>query len=243
MERRSILKAVLAAALLPATIACADNTALDYRYRLTVEVDTPEGLRTGSSVIEVQQKLVRPGSSPGSQAINRSIYGEAVTVDLPNGGTLFALLRSEDQIGWAGIVMQDAAPKVAGESYTDRFDNMLLIDGEVTLPRRWPLIEPDIRLSGYPMMVTFANSSIPTTVKLVDPDDLAGTFGNGVHLRRVTVQITEDPVTHNIVENYLPWLPDYYSTMLDGNRINTISADNRLANDLSQGDFIMGNSR
>ena len=27
----------------------------DYRYRLTVEVDTPEGLKIGSSVIEVEQ--------------------------------------------------------------------------------------------------------------------------------------------------------------------------------------------
>lgn len=70
----------------------------DYRYRLTVEVETPEGLRTGSSVIEVMQRIVRPGSHPSSWAIDRRIRGEAVAVDLPQGQTLFALLRSESDI-------------------------------------------------------------------------------------------------------------------------------------------------
>ncbi len=36
--------------------ACfAKDATPDYRYRLTVEVDTPDGVKTGSSVIEVQQ--------------------------------------------------------------------------------------------------------------------------------------------------------------------------------------------
>ena len=35
------------------------DLAPDYRYRLTVEVETPEGLRSGSSVIEVKQSMGR----------------------------------------------------------------------------------------------------------------------------------------------------------------------------------------
>lgn len=47
--------ALVASAALPGC-AAADSTP-DYRYRLTVEVDTPGGLRTGSSVIEVETSV------------------------------------------------------------------------------------------------------------------------------------------------------------------------------------------
>ncbi|MEP0393170.1 MAG: hypothetical protein ABJ205_00340 [Erythrobacter sp.] len=40
----------------------AEDVAPDYRYRLTVEVDTPEGLKTGSSVIEVSTKVAKRGT-------------------------------------------------------------------------------------------------------------------------------------------------------------------------------------
>ena len=63
--------AVLALAPL-ALAACglSEDGAPDYRYRLTVEVDTPQGVKTGSSVIEVQQRFVRPGSNPAGRAMS-----------------------------------------------------------------------------------------------------------------------------------------------------------------------------
>jgi len=89
------------------------------------------------------------------------------------------------------------------------------------------------------MMVTFGDLADPTSVAEVDPDYLAATFGEGVKLKRVTVELTDDPVTTGI-EARLGWLPGYYDKMLDGRAINTINAENRLANDLSQGDFSKG---
>ena len=59
--------------------------------------------------------------------------------------------------------------------------------------------------SAYPMMVRFADESDPTSVALVDPDDLAASFGEGVSLRRITVELTDDPVTASI-EDRLGWL-------------------------------------
>ena len=183
----------------------ADDGAPDYRYRLTVEVETPEGLRTGSSVIEVKQSLTRAAGSPAHSAVQRRARGEAVAVDLPGGRTLFALLRSEDSVDWATYVMQNTAPKIRGETFEEKFDNMLLIKGEKVLPRYWPPYGPGRRKSGYPMLVTFGDMSDPTSVELVDPDDLAATFGEGSALKRVTVQMTNDPVSEEI-EKRLGWL-------------------------------------
>lgn len=182
----------------------ADDGAPDYRYRLTVEVDTPEGVRSGSSVIEVEQSMGRTAMSGFGKRINRRARGEAVSVDLPDGRTLFALLRSEDDVDWASAVMQTAAPEIAGESFEEKFDNMLLIKGEKVLPRHWPPYSGGLVISGYPMLVTFGDIDDPASVETVDPDDLAATFGEGVSLRRITVQLTNDPVTTGI-EQRLGW--------------------------------------
>ena len=189
-----------------ATSACAsDDTAPDYRYRLTVEVETPEGLKTGSSVIEVKQRLVRAGSNPANIAVERRVRGEAVAVDLPGGRTLFALLRSDNNIEWPTYVMQTLAPHSESETFAQQLDNMLLLEGEIVLPRTFPPVGHLEERSAYPMLVTFGDLDDPASVERVDPDDLAATFGEGVSLKRITVQVTDDPVTSGI-ERRLGWL-------------------------------------
>jgi hypothetical protein len=188
--------------------ACAsDDTAPDYRYRLTVEVETPEGLKTGSSVIEVKQRLVRAGSSPANMAVERRVRGEAVAVDLPGGRTLFVLLRSDNNFEWASYVMQTLAPHSDSETFAQQLDNMLLLEGEIVLPRTFPPVGHLEERSAYPMLVTFRDLDDPTSVEEVDPDDLAATFGGDVSLKRITVRITDGPVTGGIEER-LAWLAD-----------------------------------
>ncbi len=57
----------------------------------------------------------------------------------------------------------------------------------------------------------------------VDPDDFAASFGEGVSLKRITVQITDDPVTTGIEER-LGWLGDLkqYRTDPDNPITNTL---------------------
>lgn len=59
-------------------------------------------------------------------------------------------------------------------------------------------------MKGRPMLVTFGDLSDPTSMAEVDPDNLAATFGAGVSLKRITVQMTDDPVTTGI-EKRLGW--------------------------------------
>src|SRR3546814_12072052 len=62
---------------------------------LTVEVETPTGVRSGSSVIETTiTKGPRTGQGSGLTA---TMKGEAVAVDLGSGQTLFALLNGDRQ--------------------------------------------------------------------------------------------------------------------------------------------------
>jgi len=148
------------AALMVPGCAFADDTAPDYRYRLTVEVETPEGLKAGSSVIEVQQTLVRAGSSPAHQAVERRVRGEAVAVDLPGGKTIFALLRSDNDIDWASRVFVLLAPK-RKQTFEDSLDDVLEVKGKQALPRMWPAVSTIPERSAYPMLVTFNDLAKP----------------------------------------------------------------------------------
>jgi hypothetical protein len=243
MKRREVFSAItfaLVATMLPACTA-AEDKAPDYRYRLTVEVETPEGVKTGSSVIQVEQALGGAASAGGLAGgqIYYSVRGEAVAVDLPGGRTLFALLRSENDIEWSARVVQMLAPKIKGEPWEHSFDNVLLVKGSVEVPRMWPANVTLPERSAYPMMVTFGDPADPTSVAEVDPDELEATFGEGVRFKRITVELTDDPVTSGI-DKRLGWLSNYYDKMLDGNSNQTIRATNRFANSLTQGDFTKG---
>jgi len=79
-------------------------------------------------------------------------------------------------------------------------------------------------------------------VQQVDPDDLSATFGAGYALRAVTLEITTAPVTSGVVEGVLGWLRNLEGGALDGSRISTIEAENRLANDLSRLNFVRDKS-
>lgn len=174
-----------------------------FRYRLTVEVDTPQGLRTGSSVIEVEAGEV--GTTLGGAGVQ--VRGEAVAVDLPGGQTLFALLRGDHEpYNFAGSVMfrvtqmpprepSDSKKRFGRRVKAVRANRKLNI-----IPRMRPgyFADVDPPFSAYPMLVRFRDIADPTTVEWVDPDNLAAGFGDGVKLRQITVQLTEDDVTRDI---------------------------------------------
>lgn len=233
-RKLSVLLAIFAVSALIGWWIAHDPTP-DYRYRLTVEVETPEGLKAGSSVIQVETAVSRGIPTPG--AVRSRVRGEAVAVDLPGGKTLFALLRSENDIDWASRVMfmmASEVPKTDEDQFQSRFNNLLRLNGSIALPRMWPPVGHLDERSAYPMMVTFRDLADPVSVQRVDPDDLAATFGEGVRLKRITVQMTDDAVTSGI-RNRLRWLGDYPEPSLDPDHG---SRDFSLPATLRQGDFL-----
>ena len=69
-----------------------------YYAKLQVEIDTPRGVKSGASVIEVTWDKANKGFK---------VRGEAVAVDLPGGQTVFALLRSKSSVDWAAYLIQN----------------------------------------------------------------------------------------------------------------------------------------
>jgi hypothetical protein len=217
-------------------------------YRVTVDVQTPTGVMTGSSVVESKMSYTEKFGSAFS-GIRFDLMGEAVAVDVPiipakgapkdavpQTKTLFALLRgggknaSSDGNSYYANLFRDAYVQKASVTVTPPKLTPWLRDNKpkVILPK--PL---------YPLLVTFKDITDPKTVEQVDPDALDKQFGKGVTLKSITVAVTDEPVTTGI-EKRLGWLPEYYGKMLDGSELNNL---NELANNLSMNSFKQGTSK
>ncbi len=207
-----------------------------FRYRMTVEVETPEGLRSGHSIHEVraanQNNL---GLAPPSRKIEKT--GEAVAVDLPNGQTLFVLAPSPDRVQqvldpeWRNDWVESA------KRIADRKTSGVLSFPIETNRDRTPSGNP--RQYGG-LFVRFRELDKPATIEEVDPERLDAAFGPGYALRRVTIQLTDEPVTSGI-ERRLPWLPEHYDLKFSGDRYESLENEHKgISAFMSSGAFSAG---
>ena len=178
------------------------------RYRLTVEVETPQGLRSGSSVIEVRGVKNPDWATPEGRGTRSSFVGEAAAVDLPGGRTLFALLKTDSGLSDASEYPWFAfRDRLAGSS--DGLDSLRMMrawKGEVAPITGTEELRADNQIKQVPvlpMLVMFRNIRDPKSVERVDPLSLEASFGPGVSLRRITVEIADDAGTEDI-ERRLP---------------------------------------
>jgi len=171
-----------------------------HKYRLTVEVETPEGIKSASGVLAVHPD--RGYSRRG----HTSTKGDAIFVDLGGGKNLVALLAHIDgTLDLDGInYVALRAYKAAGRNVS--FNDMNRMTGSV--PVTGALI---------PVLVSFAVPGDPASARTVSPDDLAAALGKGFRLHGVSAEVVPngmwpldfggalgEPVTRG-VEAKLPW--------------------------------------
>ena len=170
--------------------ACSEPGETEYRYKLTVEVETPEGVRSGFAVRQVNWSAGKKLSQEADTS-SMSHKGEAVMVDLPNGETLFALMSPDGQ----------ETPMLGFGSARQETGS----EGSVNVlsPPKRPEVEHG--KSGYPRLVRFSNINDPKTIEKVNPANLAASFGTGYRLKRITAQVVDEEVTEKVAER-LGWL-------------------------------------
>ncbi len=174
-------------------------------YKVTVEIETPEGIKTGSAVRQISNKaaLLR-FPDVGNPA---TIRGEAVVVDLGERGKVFFTLSDQS---WKNGLYQAFPIKGASTPKGIEYFNTLKV-GDTA---EWKEFKPKF--------VMFKDISDPTSVALLRTeeswnDDLKrvasedyfeDVFGVDVRLKKVNVQITDEPITKGIVDHYL--LQDFW---------------------------------
>lgn len=204
----------------------------EHRYRLTVEIDTPEGIKVGSNVYSVMfDRVPRAISSISGGA---GVHGEAIFIQLPENKNIVVLMargpRAQDVD--ALIYLAKEAYGVPFAIYPPGADAALLNSkGVVVLPQRL-----------IPTFVSFADLKDPASARVVyatgpnivcaapdsDPrnpsrcmqfkeaglridDRIEQAFGKGYALRRVTLEIVPPGIWPlNLLP--LPILPTIFGT-------------------------------
>jgi hypothetical protein len=186
---------LLILALLP--LAACGPQEYTWNQRMTVTVETPDGIVEGSSVIEVNATYCPGGCGlAGDIEVSYGHRGEVVAVEILPGQWLFTLFGREAER------MYRASP--------DQFGGIPLHDRGAWLaatPRQAQTIE----LTGarLPRLVMFGDVNDPRSAVEVDPNDLAATFGEGVRLIEVTLEITQAPPAVGSIRSILPSLGEF----------------------------------
>ncbi len=211
------------------------------RYRLEAQVETPAGVKSGFSVIEVTtDKSLR----------SFQVRGEAAAVDIAPGQTLFLLLRSPQTVDWAAQAMNFfPAGKREGTQPSDPVAREAQVKAEFDAIRAdhaaypvWDaktgaIADPEKAWPGTPYLVRFRDLSDPKSVEQVDPGGLAKSFGPGVKLKSLTVQMTDEPVTVGIAKRF-PWWRSYLHRHFDGTgTVTEDMQDSRISAHLTSGSF------
>jgi hypothetical protein len=173
-----------------------------HKYRLTVEVETPEGRKSASGVM-----AVHPDRSYTRRGQTRTL-GDAIFVDLGQGKNLVALLAHVDK----NLVLDDMnyvalRAYLAATGKRVPFSEMSRLTGVV--PVKGELI---------PVLVSFADQAMPGTARVVLPDDAEAVLGKGYRLQEISVEVVPngywpldfggalgEAVTRGI-QAKLPWL-------------------------------------
>lgn len=210
-----------------------------WRYRMTVEVDTPEGLVMGSSVFTVDLTFSPSDPKRTRYSSHAELNGQSVILDFGNKGKVFSTIRVSDSYLPHYAFSGPPIRTLKGAEYYSQLKGMAAL-------------APDY----YPMFVRFTDIHDPLSVQLVRgnhatdgknkppyvfQDNFSKIFGEGVRLKKIYIAMTDEDASTGILE-VLPLLKKIKYGHLDGNRIGTIKAENRLANRLSVGSFTANRS-
>ena len=219
-----MIRALLALPLMGMLYDCTDpHEDYVWNQKTTVTVETPDGTVSGSSVLQVSATVFEEAELFTGREVRYSYRGEAAAVEVLPGRWLFALIGNP-----AELIYHASPDALGGIDRGDRGAWLAAIpdhEGAVTLTGRT-----------LPRLVTFADIDDPATVTLVDPENLAASFGPGVRLASVTLEVTEAPVTEGRAEALLTWLGPYPETTLV--RSDDIFNPTHIGSSIRHGGFI-----
>ncbi len=230
MNRIRLLVSVVLPIIVSVIAGCTSPT-YTYRYKLTLEALVDGEVMRASNVVEVGYYLDIANSSHGE------MRGEALYFDLGAGRRpLIALLGrrprpadKRDDCHWG-----ENGPRCLNTLYgTAKLAwnyKSRRLDGFSDLARQRGA--RDIDPKSLPDLVTFADINDSKTVIEVDPEFPSRALASDFSWRRITIEITDDPLTRGI-ETRLTWLVGLKTSLGGKKLVDT----NSLADNLGKGSF------
>src|SRR6266568_2143923 len=203
LNRRKFAGLLCAGAALPLG-GC--GTTASYRYKLTLSLDTPDGVKTGFNVVEIDYwTVVIPARGEASRA-----RGQGIFIGLGSGRRPLVVLlthnRRAHESGYeaiwqgtspTGIVAKKCLNVTSADKWSDVASRFRICRGVYSLTT-----------AELPDLVTFSDLNDPKSLMLVAPNNLIATLGPGISWRSMTIQIVDEPLTKGIDE-HLPWVRNH----------------------------------
>lgn len=185
----------------------------EHKYRLTINVETPTGIKSASSVIAVYLGKISWGPVGGGVAAK----GDATFLDLGDGRNLIATMTCGDKGERPDCVSYLAMKAFASYGTRISFKDLRNLQGAVP-----------VNLTLLPTLVSFKDPSDVRSLRVVNPNDLSSVFGEGYRLKDASLSMVPvgfwpfdlagllgEPVTRGI-ERKLPWINDWKARGLGG---------------------------
>ena len=176
-----------------------------FHFKLTVEVQTPDGIKSGSVVNESVFEFQRFGREFGPSTSQGLTRGEALFIDLGKSKNIIVSIGLDEDRQY------NSPPSF----------EMGVLALALSNPRLW-----DVKAKDFPERLTEAEKNgpfqfdvrqLPTLLTLTDPTDyksmkkiadpsnLTSSLGAGFEIKKATVELTHDALSEKI-ESELPWL-------------------------------------
>jgi len=192
-----------------------------YQFRITVEVDTVDGVKTGASVLQVRTNQFPYWVTLGNNNSNTWVRGEAVFVDLGRGRSLIALLALGENAEDGAVrsfaprsffVRQDIELNKALPGLVDQPSTYLVFTEKIDHEVAWSEALSSLRVRRRPFagdrrptLVTFLDAADPASLRHVPYDNPSAVLGSDVLAVRTWIDMTKDPVTWTLPQ-HLPWV-------------------------------------
>jgi len=206
-----LFRIIFALSMMMALSSCSYVSSDWLYYKIILEVEADGKIYSGYSVNG--QRFVGPkfwGAT--TNFVSGAMPREAAYVDIGEHGTLFALLPIVSRSGDFSVSTINNIPKNRFLKSGDRglreenVEKLNALKGQSKELSCLTDTPPDEYTTlDCPLMVRFGDINDPASVQKIDPKNLAASFGEGVKLRSVRVEITDGPYSRKIDEK-LPWL-------------------------------------
>lgn len=196
----------------------------EWNQKLTIEIQTPDGVRSGSSVTRIFWKPLRKSHLFFHPSYGRiwTQTGDGFAIDIGNKDYLFISIRNGSNMNMAELYFLVANKPIKKFSGGTQF--------APTLPEFKGLSTPEamsvfIKGKSWPLSVTqipaayrFRDLNDPLSVENVKLDELESAYGSGYSFKSARVDITNESTTCNSIETLLPWIRNDFKGALDGSR-------------------------
>jgi hypothetical protein len=171
-----------------------------FRYKLTLSVNTPDGVKTAFNVVELDYETVKFPMS----GTPHNVHGQGLYLDLgPGRPPLIAMLtripRPEDNLATWSRMWRDDSPAyiIAKHCHIEPTGY------QIELVEQIRLCHGPINLTAeeLPELVTFSDIQDPESAKSVNPANLSASLGPEISWQRKTIEITDEPITKDITDH------------------------------------------